>query len=325
MTSRQLNERAQVFSSALSSATPADCRGGGELPPRIEKKWPGRHTHSGFSLLELLVVIGIIAILISILLPALSAARERANQVKCLAILRGISQAAQLHLLEHHGYLPATGHHWNLIGGELNPKGLGDEQRLKYDYCEDAGVRRPVPITVAFAMALGLEIRLDTRRHLEEDLTLSHLRRLFTCPSQREQMRGISQIGPGWTSPREYSSYIFNEALMGRREFKPDRSDPICGQITKVKRSTDVFLAADGRPRGNVEGEVIAIPNATDDDTLSSFVELTTWGPDAARGHLDYKRHGYRMNIAFVDGHVETLYMTDGGLQKVGVSSGIYK
>src|SRR5689334_23606945 len=89
---------------------------------------------SGFSLVELLVVIGITGMLIAILLPALSGARERARQVKCLATLRGISQAAELHILSHGGYLPAAGHHWNLIGDQLDPKGLGDDQARRYTY-----------------------------------------------------------------------------------------------------------------------------------------------------------------------------------------------
>src|SRR5215213_5093423 len=88
----------------------------------------------GFSLVELLVVIGIIGLLIAILLPALSGAREHARRVKCLATLRGISQAAELHVLNHKGYLPAAGHHWDLIGGELDPKGLADEQAQRYTY-----------------------------------------------------------------------------------------------------------------------------------------------------------------------------------------------
>jgi len=284
-----------------------------------------RTRHGAFSLVELLVVIGIIALLISILLPALTAAREHANQVKCLATLKNISDAANLHVIEHQGFLPAAGHHWDLVDGNLDPKGLGDEQARRYDYYNDAGIRRPVPITVAFAMAMGLKIRTDSRQHLAEDLNLPELIERFRCPSQAMLMHGLSQIGPGWTAPTEISSYIFNEALMGRREFRPERPDPIQGQIVKVKHPEVVFLAADGRPRGNIEGEAIVIPNGGIHDTLMSFVESTTWGPDAARGHLDYKRHGYRMNVVFVDGHAATFYMTDEGLRAIGVSEGIYQ
>ena len=80
----------------------------------------GTRKRAAFTLVELLVVIGIIALLISILMPALSKAREQANAVKCMSNQRQLGQAIVMFSNEHNGYLPKAWFNDGVIESGMN-------------------------------------------------------------------------------------------------------------------------------------------------------------------------------------------------------------
>src|SRR4051812_21716510 len=68
-------------------------------------KW-SRTSRRGFTLVELLVVIGIIALLISVLLPTLGRARAASMRVKCLSNVRTMMQGCLLYEANNKGHFP---------------------------------------------------------------------------------------------------------------------------------------------------------------------------------------------------------------------------
>lgn len=65
-----------------------------------------KRQRAGFTLIELLVVIAIIAILAAILFPVMTAAKERANQTKCLSNMRQLATAIRQYVDDNNGYTP---------------------------------------------------------------------------------------------------------------------------------------------------------------------------------------------------------------------------
>jgi prepilin-type N-terminal cleavage/methylation domain-containing protein/prepilin-type processing-associated H-X9-DG protein len=88
----------------------------------------------GFTVIELLVVIGIIALLIAILLPTLQGAKLRGQQVKCMGQLQQIGQALHMYANDNGGWLPEWSmyHTWPRGQSGDTPGAAWTEEMAKY-------------------------------------------------------------------------------------------------------------------------------------------------------------------------------------------------
>ena len=255
----------------------------------------------GFTLVELLVVIGIIAALIAILMPALAAARRQAQQVQCLSNLRQIGTAAVMHANEHKQHLPVAGHIWT---SGATPEGMSDSRREHYEYYTDGGVHRPMPIPGALARYLGVNnLRTDSAANLDADLEESLARRIFTCPGDEQVFKGVMVRDNGWIGVKVWSSYVFNENALG---FYADQR--MKGKLTRIKHPTQVLFLVDGKRRTEFPDEMMDLYEAAYDAGGNSTLLHAYWSQSSM---FDLLRHRKRINVAFLDGHAETLMIPD--------------
>jgi prepilin-type processing-associated H-X9-DG protein/prepilin-type N-terminal cleavage/methylation domain-containing protein len=272
-----------------------------------------KRERAAFTLVEVLTVIGIIAILIALLLPALSRARAVAKSLACQSNLRQIVQASLNRSIEHDGYIQIGGS----INGEteISPKGLDDSAEKRYLWFDDNGQRRPAPLQASLAPYLGnRNVRLDSAANLVADVDTGIVRKIFTCPATLEPLPEGLMIGSypnDWFGPVVPTSYVWNEGVVGFETFSQHR---LRGNITKARPSAQIILVTDGIPR--VEGQRHFCFWSSLPDVGSTLWDCYTDGNGtSAAGYysqFDQLRHpGFRMNIAYCDGHVDSLVIAE--------------
>lgn len=286
-----------------------------------------RQSVRGFTLVELLVVIGIIALLISILLPALGKAREQANAARCAANMRTAVQALHLYTTDNKGWLPG-------------PHTSGDFWKPSIDAI-DAGENSldttPVQNMDWMSPTLGKVMVLP-----EDDfgrLTSFYQNQLY-CPSNdvnfAELLTGTTVTpAPEGMTYQSYSAIVHFHCWPGTGlsdirapNIQEKTSGPMlipkgyAPLITKVGKSSAKVYLVEGARYVKADG-ITSFNTARYQIQGGNFMTVGPWqaaddtpyilpsGNAAFDGKLSERnkrfawRHNQKMNLAFFDGHVE--------------------
>jgi prepilin-type N-terminal cleavage/methylation domain-containing protein/prepilin-type processing-associated H-X9-DG protein len=293
-----------------------------------------RTARRAFTLVELLVVIGIIALLISLLLPALNKARESANSVACMANLRSIGQAMQMYVGEHKGAIPGSPlttarHFYNAANtgmvvtvGNVPP---GPIQQTDYIH----------------PLATMMKLRIDGDDNTDSTIRYQAYRDMqqFLCPTDRGVLStpfGTPDAGAGQhISYATAFTFLLNPGTPTPGRTRENRMSTGAGwwilprtygpKINKVGQiSTKIYMADAGKFAVNGAPTYNLGISPSDGGTFSDYGPFGSEAEGYYRdvvNNVDMRRYawrhgagkkgGYRLNALFFDGHVENMEEMD--------------